>query len=89
MAEDLARTVGAREIGVFLVDRNSVASLTQTAVTAPTVEELQAASRRPDILHREDQVLFVDVGPVEGRGSTSITALGKAYTIPERCAIVV
>lgn len=62
MAEDLARTVGAREIGVFLVDRNSVASLTQTAVTAPTVEELQAASRRPDILHREDQVLV----PVTG-----------------------
>ncbi|MBK8219275.1 MAG: CRISPR-associated endonuclease Cas2 [Myxococcales bacterium] len=42
-----------------------------------------------EIDHREDQVLFVDVGPVEGRGSTSITALGKAYTVPERCAIVV
>lgn len=37
----------------------------------------------------EDQVLFVDVGPVEGRGSTSIRAIGKTYTPPERTAIVV
>lgn len=37
----------------------------------------------------EDQVLFVDVGPVEGRGTTSIRAIGKVYTPPERRAIVV
>jgi CRISPR-associated protein Cas2 len=37
----------------------------------------------------EDQVLFVDVGPVEGRGTTSIRAIGKTYTSPERRAIVV
>ncbi len=30
--------------------------------------------------HREDQVLFVDLGPVEGRGDRVITALGKAYS---------
>jgi CRISPR-associated protein Cas2 len=42
-----------------------------------------------DIDHRHDQVLFVDVGPVEGRGSNSIAAIGKAYESPERCAIVV
>ena len=42
-----------------------------------------------EIDHREDQVLFIDVGPVEGRGSTSIAAMGKAYTVPERCAIIV
>lgn len=36
-----------------------------------------------------DQVLFVDVGPVEGRGSTSIRAIGKLYTSPERRAVVV
>ena len=29
--------------------------------------------------HREDQVLFVDLGPSEGRGDRVITALGKAY----------
>ncbi|MCC6751960.1 MAG: CRISPR-associated endonuclease Cas2 [Deltaproteobacteria bacterium] len=38
--------------------------------------------------HDEDQVLFVNVGPVEGRGATSITALGRPYTHPERHAIV-
>lgn len=43
----------------------------------------------PVINHDEDQVLFVDVGPVEGRGATSIRAIGKAYTAPERRAIVV
>ncbi|MGH9345308.1 MAG: CRISPR-associated endonuclease Cas2, partial [Terriglobia bacterium] len=30
--------------------------------------------------HRADQVLFVDLGPVEGRGDRVITALGKAYS---------
>lgn len=41
------------------------------------------------IHHDEDQVLFVDVGPVAGRGSSSIAALGKPYTHPERHALVV
>lgn len=41
------------------------------------------------IHHTEDQVLFVDVGPVCGRGSTSIAAMGKAYMAPERLAVVV
>lgn len=41
------------------------------------------------IKHDEDQVLFVDVGPEEGRGNTSISSLGRAYEAPERCAIVV
>ena len=41
------------------------------------------------INHVDDQVLFVDVGPVEGRGATSIRAIGKLYTSPERRAIVV
>ncbi len=41
------------------------------------------------IHHLEDQVLFVDIGPVEGRGSTSIAALGKPYIDLDRVAIVV
>ncbi len=41
------------------------------------------------IHHTEDQVLFVDVGPVLGRGSTSISAIGRVYTEPERSAVVV
>jgi len=41
------------------------------------------------IHHDQDQVLFVDVGPEEGRGNTSISALGCVYHQPERRAVVV
>jgi CRISPR-associated protein Cas2 len=37
----------------------------------------------------EDQVLFVDLGTAEGRGSDAITSLGRPYVDPERVAIVV
>ena len=40
------------------------------------------------IHHTEDQILFVDIGPVDGRGSGSIAALGRSYVPPERRAIV-
>jgi CRISPR-associated protein Cas2 len=34
-----------------------------------------------DIIHHtEDQVLFVDLGPTEGRGDRVITALGQAHS---------
>jgi CRISPR-associated protein Cas2 len=39
--------------------------------------------------HREDQVLFVDLGPVEGRGDRVIKAIGKAYTAFDAPCIVV
>ncbi len=39
--------------------------------------------------HRTDQVLFVDLGPVEGRGERVITALGRPYTpLDAPCLIV-
>jgi CRISPR-associated protein Cas2 len=39
--------------------------------------------------HRDDQVLFVDLGPVEGRGERVITALGKPYApIASPCIVV-
>lgn len=39
--------------------------------------------------HREDQVLFVNLGPAEGRGDRVITALGRAYTpIDSPCIVV-
>jgi CRISPR-associated protein Cas2 len=41
------------------------------------------------IHHEEDQVLFVDVGPQDGRAITSISAIGLAYDLPQRRAIVV
>ncbi|HZU29011.1 MAG TPA: CRISPR-associated endonuclease Cas2 [Bryobacteraceae bacterium] len=39
--------------------------------------------------HRRDQVLFVDLGPAEGRGDRVITSLGKPYSpIDAPCVIV-
>jgi CRISPR-associated protein Cas2 len=41
------------------------------------------------IHHAEDQVLFVDLGPAEGRGDRVITSLGKPYTaLDSPCFIV-
>jgi len=42
-----------------------------------------------EIHHDEDQVLFVDLGPAEGRGDRVITALGKPYTAIDSPCIVV
>ena len=39
--------------------------------------------------HDEDQVLFIDLGPGEGRGDRVITALGKPYVSVDAPLIVV
>ncbi|PTY01413.1 CRISPR-associated endonuclease Cas2 [Verrucomicrobia bacterium LW23] len=41
------------------------------------------------IHHGEDQVLFVCLGPEEGRGNRDITALGIPYTRFDECCYVV
>lgn len=41
------------------------------------------------INHDVDQVIFVDLGPVEGRGDRVITALGKPYTPFDSPCIIV
>jgi CRISPR-associated protein Cas2 len=41
------------------------------------------------IHHEQDQVLFVSLGPAEGRGDRVITALGKPYTQIDAPCIVV
>ncbi len=42
------------------------------------------------IIHcNEDQVLFVNLGPSEGRGDRVITALGRPYTRVDASCIVV
>ena len=44
------------------------------------VERLRMeATLRPMIHHDEDQILFVDLGPVAGRARTCVVALGKRY----------
>jgi CRISPR-associated protein Cas2 len=53
-------------------------------------ELLELRYKLKALIHEEeDQVLFVDVGPVAGRGSTSLSAIGRAYTHPERLAVIV
>lgn len=39
--------------------------------------------------HRADQVIFVDLGPADGRGDRVITALGKPYAPFDSPCIVV
>jgi CRISPR-associated protein Cas2 len=39
--------------------------------------------------HTEDQVLFFDLGPVDGRAAESVTSLGKPYVMPSKAAIVI
>jgi len=42
-----------------------------------------------EIHHREDQILFVDLGPEEGRGERVIHSLGRALEPRERSAVVI
>ncbi|MGD0679170.1 MAG: CRISPR-associated endonuclease Cas2 [Polyangiaceae bacterium] len=63
-------------------------SVFRCELTQRAMVELRA--RLGEVIHHgHDQVLFVDVGPEEGRGNTSISAMGRAYKPPERCALVV
>lgn len=41
------------------------------------------------IHHKEDQVLFVNLGPEEGRGDRVISALGKPYSPIDASCIVI
>ncbi len=41
------------------------------------------------IHHKDDQVLFVNLGPADGRGDRVISALGKPYTNLDAPCIVV
>jgi CRISPR-associated protein Cas2 len=63
-------------------------SVFRCELSARELVELRAKLARA-IHHEEDQVLFVDIGPVDGRGAVSISALGKAYYAPERRAVIV
>jgi len=53
-------------------------------------EVLELRARLAELInHDEDQVLFVDIGPTEGRGAISIRALGKPYVAPAGIALIV
>jgi CRISPR-associated protein Cas2 len=53
-------------------------------------ERIELQGRLAEVIHhREDQVLFVDLGPADGRARTCIDSLGRAFDMVERRAIVV
>lgn len=43
----------------------------------------------PLIDHDTDQILVIDLGPVDGRAERCVSALGKPYRNPERRVIIV
>lgn len=38
--------------------------------------------------HVSDQVLIINLGPVDGRASTCISSIGRAYENPERTVVI-
>ena len=54
------------------------------------IDLAKCQSQLNDIIHHdEDQVMFVDLGPSEGRGDRVISALGKPYSpIDSPCIVV-
>lgn len=63
-------------------------SIFECQLTATDLVKLRA-ELAAIIHHDEDQVLFVFLGPAEGRGDRVITALGKPYTRVDASCIVV
>lgn len=52
-------------------------------------EVIELRAKLAEAIHQgQDQVLFVDVGPADGRARVAIRSLGRAYTHPERHAVV-
>lgn len=52
-------------------------------------ELVEVRAKLADVIdHGRDQVLFVDFGPAEGRARSAIRSVGRAYTPPERRALV-
>jgi CRISPR-associated protein Cas2 len=43
----------------------------------------------PLIDHARDQILVIDLGPVEGRADDCIVSIGRRYLPPERTVIVI
>ena len=52
------------------------------------MDRVRLRAELAQIIHH-DQVLFIDLGPAEGRGDRVITALGKPYTSVDAPCIVV
>ena len=38
--------------------------------------------------HAADQILMIDLGPVDGRASVCVSSIGRAYSNPERTVVI-
>ncbi len=47
------------------------------------------ATLHPLIDHQDDQILVIDLGPVDGRATECIDSIGRTYMNPERHAVVI
>ncbi len=47
------------------------------------------AAVHPLIEHKEDQILLIDLGPVDGRAATCINAIGRRCLAPDRSVVVI
>lgn len=47
------------------------------------------ATLYPLIEHAEDQILIIDLGPVDGRAANCVSAIGRRYLAPERTVVVI
>ena len=63
-------------------------SVFECQLTPADLVRLRAALAE-NIHHTEDQVLFVDLGPAEGRGDRVIAALGRPYIAVDAPCLVV
>ena len=53
-------------------------------------ELVQLESELWDVIHhREDQILLIDLGPVEGRARRCVRSLGRAYVPPDDGPVIV
>lgn len=57
---------------------------------SPSERILLLEALTPEINHRDDQIMLIDLGPADRRGSESIETLGRALAHePPRIAVIV
>ena len=60
-----------------------------TSDSASYVSPGEVMCERGLIDHSVDQILLIDLGPVDGRAATCIDAIGRKYVAPERAVTII
>ena len=64
------------QYSVFRCDLSDVERIAMISALHPLIE------------HQEDQILVIDLGPVDGRAASCVNAIGRRYLAPERTVVV-